>query len=143
MIRALRLGLESRPGTRSQPALPQADSLSLRKRTRYAHFEFCRSTQSGPGGPAIDGIFDPLQCLELGTSSSLRPECLRGRLKKSNVGEDFLSGQSRFLCGVGIFALALLGGDAIAHTPKQPPHQTYSEGDLKLESGEVIKDFSI
>jgi hypothetical protein len=41
------------------------------------------------------------------------------------------------------FAFALLSGAAIAHTPEQPPHQTYTEGDLKLESGEVIKDFSI
>ena len=32
---------------------------------------------------------------------------------------------------------------ASAHTPQQAPHQLYSEGDLKLESGEVIKDFSI
>ncbi|MEI9922745.1 MAG: hypothetical protein WDN50_03460 [Bradyrhizobium sp.] len=31
----------------------------------------------------------------------------------------------------------------LAHTPQQPPHQLYSEGDLKLESGEAIKDFSI
>ena len=54
-----------------------------------------------------------------------------------------MSWQSRLLCGVGIFAFALLSGAAIAHTPEQPPHQTYTEGDLKLESGEVIKDFSI
>ena len=27
---------------------------------------------------------------------------------------------------------------ASAHTPQQAPHQRYSEGDLKLESGEVI-----
>jgi homoserine O-acetyltransferase/O-succinyltransferase len=32
---------------------------------------------------------------------------------------------------------------AAAHTPQQPPHQLYNEGDLKLESGETIKDFSI
>jgi homoserine O-acetyltransferase len=32
---------------------------------------------------------------------------------------------------------------ASAHTPQQAPHQLYNEGDLKLESGEVIKDFSI
>jgi homoserine O-acetyltransferase len=32
---------------------------------------------------------------------------------------------------------------AAAHTPQQPPHQSYSEGDLRLESGEAIKDFSI
>src|ERR1700759_4805684 len=30
-----------------------------------------------------------------------------------------------------------------AHTPQQPPHQLFAEGDLKLESGEAIKDFSI
>jgi len=30
-----------------------------------------------------------------------------------------------------------------AHTPQQPPHQSFGEGDLKLESGEVIRDFSI
>lgn len=32
---------------------------------------------------------------------------------------------------------------ASAHTPQQPPHQLFSEGDLKLESGEAIRDFSI
>ncbi len=37
----------------------------------------------------------------------------------------------------------LLSLPAAAHTPQQPPHQLYSEGDLKLESGETIKDFSI
>jgi homoserine O-acetyltransferase len=30
-----------------------------------------------------------------------------------------------------------------AHTPQQPPHQLFGEGELKLESGEVIRDFSI
>ena len=37
----------------------------------------------------------------------------------------------------------LLTLPAAAHTPQQPPHQSYSEGDLRLESGEAIKDFSI
>jgi homoserine O-acetyltransferase len=32
---------------------------------------------------------------------------------------------------------------ASAHQPNQPPHQRYALGDLALESGEVIKDFSI
>ena len=32
---------------------------------------------------------------------------------------------------------------AAAHSPQQPPHQSFGEGDLKLESGEVIKDFAI
>src|SRR5438477_8421388 len=37
----------------------------------------------------------------------------------------------------------LLAQPAAAHTPQQPPHQLYGEGDLKLESGEAIKDFAI
>ncbi|MGB8400198.1 alpha/beta fold hydrolase, partial [Bradyrhizobium sp.] len=37
----------------------------------------------------------------------------------------------------------LLSLPALAHTPQQPPHQLYNEGDLKLESGEAIKDFAI
>jgi homoserine O-acetyltransferase len=46
------------------------------------------------------------------------------------------------LVRVSILSL-LMSAPALAHTPQQPPHQLYSEGDLKLESGEVIKDFSI
>src|SRR5215212_9703209 len=40
-------------------------------------------------------------------------------------------------------AFLLLALPAAAHTPQQPPHQLFGEGDLKLESGEAIKDFSI
>jgi hypothetical protein len=40
-------------------------------------------------------------------------------------------------------ACLLLALPAAAHTPQPPPHQLYSEGDLKLESGEAIRDFSI
>ena len=40
-------------------------------------------------------------------------------------------------------ASLLLSLPAFAHTPQQPPHQLFGEGDLKLESGEAIKDFSI
>jgi homoserine O-acetyltransferase/O-succinyltransferase len=49
---------------------------------------------------------------------------------------------SRFavLTGIAFLVAATATG---AHTPSQPPHQLFSEGDLKLESGEVIKDFSI
>ena len=32
---------------------------------------------------------------------------------------------------------------ALAHTPGDPPHQTFSLGDHKLESGESIRDFSM
>jgi homoserine O-acetyltransferase len=37
----------------------------------------------------------------------------------------------------------LVSGPAAAHTAQQPPHQLYGEGDLALESGEAIKDFSL
>ena len=40
-------------------------------------------------------------------------------------------------------AVLLAASPARAHTPNQPPHQQYKIGDLTLESGEVIKDFSI
>src|SRR5436190_17944052 len=42
-----------------------------------------------------------------------------------------------------IFLSAILTTLASARNPNQPPHQIYSAGDLKLESGEVIKDFAI
>ena len=45
--------------------------------------------------------------------------------------------------GYFVAAALLLSLPAAAHTPQQPPHQAYSEGDLKLESGEAIRDFSI
>ena len=45
--------------------------------------------------------------------------------------------------GILVAAGLLLSLPASAHTPQQPPHQLFSEGDLKLESGEAIKDFSI
>jgi homoserine O-acetyltransferase/O-succinyltransferase len=38
---------------------------------------------------------------------------------------------------------AVAAQTALAHGPNQPPHQLYKIGDLKLESGETIKDFSI
>jgi homoserine O-acetyltransferase/O-succinyltransferase len=37
----------------------------------------------------------------------------------------------------------MLSWPAAAHTPQQPPHQLYDEGDLRLESGEAIREFSI
>jgi homoserine O-acetyltransferase/O-succinyltransferase len=43
----------------------------------------------------------------------------------------------------GLGLLLSLPSLSVAHTPQQPPHQSYNEGDLKLESGEAIKDFSI
>lgn len=40
-------------------------------------------------------------------------------------------------------ALVFLPGVSLAHGPNDPPHQLFNEGDLLLESGEVIRDFSI
>src|SRR5690349_16112939 len=40
-------------------------------------------------------------------------------------------------------AIVLAATPALAHGPNQPPHQSYKIGDLALESGETIKDFSI
>src|SRR6266446_7681596 len=47
--------------------------------------------------------------------------------------------------GVTLCALVVLLSvvPAFAHGPNQPAHQLYRIGDLKLESGEVIKDFAI
>ncbi len=42
-----------------------------------------------------------------------------------------------------LLSLPLSSLSVVAHTPQQPPHQSYNEGDLKLESGEAIRDFSI
>ena len=42
-----------------------------------------------------------------------------------------------------VVALSLLSAPSRAHAPNQAPHQLYKIGDFKLESGEVIKDFSI
>ena len=47
---------------------------------------------------------------------------------------------------IRLLALALglvATSPALAHKPGEPPHQSYVMGDLRLESGEVIKDFAI
>src|SRR3974390_2834436 len=46
------------------------------------------------------------------------------------------------LC-LAMFLALLPSSPTSAHTPQQPPHQSFGEGDLKLESGEMIRDFSI
>jgi homoserine O-acetyltransferase/O-succinyltransferase len=40
-------------------------------------------------------------------------------------------------------AFSLLALQAQAHGPNDAPHQSFAMGDFKLESGEVIKDFSV
>ena len=49
---------------------------------------------------------------------------------------------SRRIVG-GLVRAALVAGGAGAHPPDQAPHQRHALGDLKLESGEVIRDFAI
>jgi homoserine O-acetyltransferase len=61
----------------------------------------------------------------------------KGRHRSCPTGERKMK---RVACLVAALLLSL---PAAAHTPQQPPHQLYAEGDLKLESGEVIRDFSI
>lgn len=51
---------------------------------------------------------------------------------------------SRAFTAVAALALALTVNElAYAHGPNDPPHQSHALGDLKLESGEAIKDFAI
>lgn len=52
-------------------------------------------------------------------------------------------GRTPLIGWVTMLALLFRGGIALAHGPDQPPHQRFEEGDLKLEGGEVIKDFAI
>src|SRR5215813_6715189 len=54
-----------------------------------------------------------------------------------------MPGRTRLIGWATVLALLFGGGIALAHGPDQAPHQLFEEGDLKLESGEVIKDFSI
>src|SRR5206468_3864360 len=44
---------------------------------------------------------------------------------------------------LALTVVLLAASPALAHKPGDPPHQTYPMGDLKLESGEAIKDFAI
>lgn len=53
---------------------------------------------------------------------------------------------SRILYGLACAAFAMgsvLPGSARAHGPNEAPHQRFEMGDLKLESGEVVRDFSL
>jgi homoserine O-acetyltransferase len=68
-----------------------------------------------------------------------RPDEEGGRQSPSIFGED-LKVKLGHLVALGWLSLSL---PAAAHTPQQPPHQLFGEGDLRLESGEAIKDFSI
>jgi len=62
----------------------------------------------------------------------------QGAAVEACLGGSFVK-RIAYLAAAGL----LLSLPAVAHTPQQPPHQLYNEGDLKLESGQAIKDFSI
>ena len=51
--------------------------------------------------------------------------------------------RSRMRWSLAPMAAFWLAGAAWAHAPSEPPHQAFALGDLKLESGESIRDFSI
>jgi homoserine O-acetyltransferase/O-succinyltransferase len=63
---------------------------------------------------------------------------MQGAAVGARLGGSFVK-RIAYLAAAGL----LLSLPAVAHTPQQPPHQLYNEGDLKLESGQAIKDFSI
>ena len=44
----------------------------------------------------------------------------------------------RLIFGLSTLILFALGQPAPAHTPNQPPHQKFEEGELKLESGDRL-----
>src|SRR5256884_3955768 len=49
----------------------------------------------------------------------------------------------RFVVSGLVALVVVFASVAHAHGSSQPPHQVYKVGDLKLESGEVIRDFAI
>jgi homoserine O-acetyltransferase/O-succinyltransferase len=63
--------------------------------------------------------------------------------KLVNQGGRHVKGIAHLAAAGLLLSLPAMSLSALAHTPQQPPHQLYDEGDLKLESGEAIKDFSI
>jgi homoserine O-acetyltransferase/O-succinyltransferase len=92
----------------------------------------------------------PRRLHSTGASVYRRAQPTEGSDDKRNKGETrvkriaLVAGLVMGLVAGLVIGLGLsLSFPANAHTPQQPPHQLYSEGDLKLESGEAIKDFSI
>jgi homoserine O-acetyltransferase len=71
-----------------------------------------------------------------------RPDAARILLLQEGVSPSKGSQKMKRMACLAAFGL-VLGLPAAAHTPQQPPHQSFAEGDLKLESGEAIRDFSI
>src|SRR4051795_801269 len=75
-------------------------------------------------------------------------QAARNRDGGAVAGSDILvptkPGRRIMLTRAGVLVASMLAASpALAHTPSQPPHQSYKIGDLALESGETIRDFSI
>jgi homoserine O-acetyltransferase/O-succinyltransferase len=84
----------------------------------------------------------PGKSLRAALPAALQPVSLAqegDRQKSPSIFWEDFNVKLAYLVAAGL----LLSLPVAAHTPQQPPHQFYSEGDLKLESGEAIKDFSI
>jgi homoserine O-acetyltransferase/O-succinyltransferase len=84
----------------------------------------------------------PGKSLRAALPAALQPVSLAqegDRQKSPSIFWEDFNVKLAYLVAAGL----LLSLPVAAHTPQQPPHQLYSEGDLKLESGEAIKDFSI
>jgi homoserine O-acetyltransferase len=85
------------------------------------------------------------RAFQAGPAPGLHPGAEAGQHRKcsNHQGEKTRVKRIAYLVAASLLLSPLLSLPAAAHTPQQPPHQSYGEGDLKLESGEVIRDFSI
>jgi hypothetical protein len=86
--------------------------------------------------------FDPKRAWEAETFRVA--EGARSHIIGCNIGQ---KGRREMIRAVALLCVLILTATysvaVFAHTPDQAPHQKFDEGNLKLESGEVIEDFSI
>ena len=78
--------------------------------------------------------------MRVSVKEAVGPEEPRGTPARRARADRSPFGRAAFACAA---LLAVAVQPALAHGPNQPPHQSYKIGDLKLESGETIQDFSI
>src|SRR5712692_4040255 len=101
-------------------------------------YSACRARQILAGRHGMSLHSDPMRPYRPDQEGGRQSPSIFGRILKVKLGHLVASGL--FL---GLFLFLGLSLPAAAHTPQQPPHQLFGEGDLRLESGEAIKDFSI
>src|SRR5262245_45668692 len=68
---------------------------------------------------------------------------MRSATIRATAARTPIYGRSRMTRLLALAFVLVAATPALAHKPGDPPHQKYAMGDLKLESGEVIKDFTI